>query len=151
MQKSKNKWGYLHTGSRENIWQSWLRFSFWYPSLFRVSSCDFSLIMSNIYLTSMYLLWNESRTNQFQPLCGLYEGDPLSPYLFNLCMERLGHLITRAINEGNWHPFQLTRYRPNIYYYCFDDVFLVAKANPSHARFFSNLLNIFFFLFWSQS
>lgn len=54
-------------------------------------------IMKCVEGPSMRLLWNGEKTDAFKPLRGLRQGDPLSPYLFVLCIERLCHLIESSI------------------------------------------------------
>ena len=43
--------------------------------------------------TSMNILWNGEATSQFFPTRGIRQRDPISPYLFVICLERLSHLI----------------------------------------------------------
>ena len=43
--------------------------------------------------SSMQILWNGSKTEHFTLSRGLRQGDPFSPYLFVVCMEKLAHLI----------------------------------------------------------
>lgn len=63
-----------------------------------------SLIMHGIHTTDISLLWNGNKTPGFTPVRGLRQGDPLSPYLFVLCMERLGDMINQEVQAGKWTP-----------------------------------------------
>lgn len=60
------------------------------------------LIMNCVMYTSMSILWNGSPLPDFKPTRGLRQGDPLSPYLFVLCMEKLSHMIHMAVEERKW-------------------------------------------------
>ena len=51
------------------------------------------LIMSCVSSTTTSILINGSKMDSFQPTHGIRRGDPLSPYLFILCMEFLGAQI----------------------------------------------------------
>lgn len=73
-----------------------------------------TLIMNCVQATSMEVLWNGERTNAFKPKRGLRQGDPLSPYLFVLCMERLSQLITEAVQDRRWKPVKASRKPPSI-------------------------------------
>lgn len=51
------------------------------------------LIMNCVTTSTTQILWNGNVTSDFKPTHGVHQGNPLSPYLFILCMERLGHCI----------------------------------------------------------
>lgn len=93
---------------------------------------------------SMRLLWNGEKTEPFKPARGLRQGDPLSPYLFVLCMERLCHLIEDAVGAKIWKPIQLSRGGPKLSHICFaDDLILFAEASVAHIRVIRRVLERF--------
>jgi ribonuclease HI len=92
------------------------------------------LIMYCVTSSSLTILWNGRRLPSFSPTRGLRQGDPLSPYLFVLCMEFLSHYIIRNIDDGLWKPVRLSRNGPPLSHLFFaDDVLLFAKATKSQA------------------
>ena len=50
-------------------------------------------IMHGVETLRMGISWNKKQLDWFQPSKGIRQGEAISPYLFVLCMERLGHLI----------------------------------------------------------
>lgn len=52
-----------------------------------------SLIMQCVTASSLTILWNGNRLPSFCPTRGIRQGDPLSPHLFVLCMEKLSLAI----------------------------------------------------------
>lgn len=70
------------------------------------------VIMSCISTPSFKLLWNGEQTEEFAASRGIRQGDPISPYIFVLCMERLNYLIKDSVDQGSWQPIQLTREAP---------------------------------------
>ncbi|KAL9419176.1 hypothetical protein AB3S75_037018 [Citrus x aurantiifolia] len=58
----------------------------------------------------MSILWNGEATAEFVPRRGIRQGDPLSPYIFVLCIERLSHGITQAVRDGSWKPIRLAKH-----------------------------------------
>lgn len=93
------------------------------------------LILSCISSTSVPVLWNGSSLSEFQPQRGLRQGDPLSPYLFVLCMEVLGQRISRAVDEKEWKPLKASRSGPSISHLFFaDDLLLFGTASMQQAQ-----------------
>ncbi|KAE8702100.1 hypothetical protein F3Y22_tig00110503pilonHSYRG00817 [Hibiscus syriacus] len=88
------------------------------------------LIMRCVTSVSTQVLWNDAMSDSFSPTRGLGQGDPLSPYLFVMCMERLSHAISRAVNNGEWKPIRLCRYGPALFHLFFaDDLVLFAEKS----------------------
>lgn len=68
-----------------------------------------NLIIYCVSSNSLSILWNGKQLPSFKPGRGLRQGDPISPYLFILVMEKLSHMIQNEVHKGNWMPFILSR------------------------------------------
>jgi hypothetical protein len=59
-----------------------------------------NIIMHSITSVETNVKWHGARADYFRPQRGIRQGDPLSPYLFVLCMDKLSHLISHAVEDG---------------------------------------------------
>ena len=60
-------------------------------------------------------------------------------------MERLGHIISHAVEEGKWKPITLSRHGPPISHLFFADDFLhFAEASKNQMETIMGCLNIFY-------
>ncbi|XP_072064218.1 uncharacterized protein [Arachis hypogaea] len=92
----------------------------------------------------MRIFWNGDALNEFQPSRGIRQGDPLSPYIFVLCMERLSHLINDAVSMGFWKPIRLSREAPELsHLYFADDLILFSEASVEQADIIKRVLEAF--------
>lgn len=78
------------------------------------------------------------------PSRGIRQGDPLSPYLFILCVEGLSALF-RKYEDQKWiQGIKVCRHAPRISHMLFaDDSYLYCKANEEDAMRVLNLLQTF--------
>lgn len=55
------------------------------------------------YITSSFLsnLWNENNMSAFKPSYSLCQGDPLSPHLLLVCMDKLSIIIIEVVRIGS--------------------------------------------------
>ena len=89
------------------------------------------LILSCVTSMSTSLLFNGASLEPFKPSRGIRQGDPISPYLFILCMEYLGLLIEEKCQGKLWHPVKASRSGPSFSHLFFvDDLILFARADP---------------------
>lgn len=66
---------------------------------------------------------------------GIRQGDPLSSYLFLLCMDKLSHLIEQDVMENKWKGIKMGKYGPSISHLMFtDDLLLFGEATESQMR-----------------
>ena len=102
------------------------------------------LILSCVSTTSTSLLFNGSKLQPFCPSRGIRQGDPISPYLFLLCMEFLGAQITKMCEDNKWDMVRASRGGPSFSHVFFaDDIMLFAKANSKNCNAIMEVLNNF--------
>ena len=96
------------------------------------------LILSCLSTSSISVLLNGGKLDSFLPSRGIRQGDPLSPYLFIICMEMLGFLIDLKCDEHLWDLVKASRNGPAFSHLFFaDDLVLFARAdmkNCCHVR-----------------
>ena len=89
-----------------------------------------SLIMHCITTVTYSVLINGKAYGYINPTRGLREGDPLSPYLFILCVEGLSSLITRAAQNRESNGISISRGCPQVSHLLFvDDSLIFCCAN----------------------
>ncbi|WJX78916.1 hypothetical protein P8452_62093 [Trifolium repens] len=89
-------------------------------------------------------MWHGSRSDFFTTGRGIRQGDPMSPYIFVLCMDKLTHLIAESVDSGNWHPLKAGRSGPPISHLMFaDDLFLFGKATDMNMKAITDTLDRF--------
>lgn len=101
-------------------------------------------IMKCVKEPDMTVLWNGEKTESFIPSRGLRQGDPLSPYIFVLCLERLCHQIDLAVGTKEWKPISMSCGGPLLSHICFtDDLILFAEASVAQIRVIRTVLEKF--------
>ncbi|CAL1380692.1 unnamed protein product [Linum trigynum] len=94
-----------------------------------------SCIMYCVEQNNMRVLWNGKLSQSITPTRGVRQGDPLSPYLFVLCMEHLSHRIDAVLYSGQWKHIRLTKNGPPLTHLFFaDDLLLFAEAETRQIR-----------------
>ena len=79
------------------------------------------LVMTCVRTVTYSVVVNGSPCGHIVPTRGLRQGDPLSPYLFLLCMEGFSALIKKAKNQGVIHGVSVTRAAPKVSHLLFAD------------------------------
>lgn len=126
MSKAYNRieWRFLETVLR--------KLGFSYAWIRRVMECVTTVFYS--------CLINGAQRDIFTPSRGLWQGDPLSPYLFILCTEVLSGLWNEAHVTGRLKGLQFSRQSPFINHLLFvDDTVFFCKTNESNC---SHLMKI---------
>lgn len=85
---------------------------------------------------------NGEVTNVIVPQRGLRQGDPLSPYLFLLCVEGFSAMLYDAEHNGRLKGIKICSGAPSISHLLFaDDSLLLMEANASNAHEINHILD----------
>ena len=123
-----------------------LRWSFIRDTLLelRLPQTMVDVVMNCIESAKLSILWNGEPMEYFHPSRGIRQGDPLSPYLYVLCMERLSHLIDREVRLGGWKTIRASRNGPQFSNLAFaDDLILFGEASVDQADTMMKCLDAF--------
>ncbi|XP_021774657.1 uncharacterized protein LOC110738567 [Chenopodium quinoa] len=100
------------------------------------------LIMQCVSTVSYQVLVNGSPTEGFRPQRGLCQRDPLSSYLFVLCMEVLSAMLRKAESEGLFQGIKIARRALVISHLFFaDDSLLFFQVSPLACEHVMNVLS----------
>ena len=90
------------------------------------------------------ILMNGEPCGMIHPTKGIRQGDPLSPFLFLLCIEELNGLIKKVDVEGEIHGFSLCRRGPKLTHLLFaDGSLLFCRANMEECNKALEILNMY--------
>lgn len=88
------------------------------------------LISQCVSTTSFRVQVNGNLTDSFNPQVGLRQGDPISPYLFIICMNVLSGLLIKAQEEGKLKGIKVARNALMINHLIYaDDILVFFKAD----------------------
>ena len=146
MDKTKGRGGYMALKIDLEKAYDKLEWSFIKDILirFNLSRKLIDLIMSCIFSVSTSLLFNEGALEHFLPVRGIRQGDPLSPYIFVMCMDYLGQLIQERYEDKSWILVKAS-WRGLAFSHLFfaDDLVLFAKTNMENCLVIREVLDEF--------
>ena len=103
------------------------------------------IIMSCISSVSTAILFNGGAMKPIIPSRGFRQWDPLSPYLFILCMDWLGELIDNKCAEKLWTPIKSSKSGLSFSHMFFaNDLVIFAKVNQVNCSTIKDVLDEFF-------
>jgi hypothetical protein len=103
-----------------------------------------NVIMHSVTSVETNVKWNGARGSYFRPQRGIRQGDPISPYLFVMCIDKLSHLISQAVNEKKWKAPTAGKNGPTVSHLMFaDDLLLFGEATEGQMTCMINILHKF--------
>lgn len=102
------------------------------------------LVMRCVSIVRYAIQINGSIEDFFNPSRGFRQGDPISPYLFLLCIEGLVAIIQDAESSALIHGLRIARAAPSVTHLFFvDDALLFARATEPELRNIMEILKLY--------
>lgn len=116
--------------------------------LFKFPEHLISLVMSCVSSSTISVLfnffWGGGALDVFHPSRGIRQGDPLSPYIFIMCMEVLGALISEKCEAKLWNPVKASQGGIGFSHLFFaDDLVLFTKVDRKNCLAVCEVLDSF--------
>ena len=103
-----------------------------------------TLMMLCVSTVSYSILINGAPKGFIKPTRGIRQGDPLSPFLFLLCIKGLHGLITQSTLRGDIHGFSLSKGSRSLTHLLFaDDSLLFCRSNVEECQKKLEILHIY--------
>ncbi|XP_062145265.1 secreted RxLR effector protein 78-like [Alnus glutinosa] len=103
-----------------------------------------NLVMKCIRTVTYAVLVNGKLVGNIRPSSGIRQGDPISPYLFLLCVEALSALLNRAKRKGAITGVPTSFKGPQLNHLLFaNDSMLFCKANSVEWRRLFRILEVY--------
>ena len=93
-----------------------------------------TLIMNMISSARFHTLWNGTPLPEMVPSREVRQGDPLSPYLFILCLEQLLLQLEEAVWGKLIHPLSFRAKVRLLHLFFADDIFLFTTATTKDCK-----------------
>lgn len=111
---------------------------------FKLNDSWVKLIMNCVTNNQSSILWHGEIIEGIHNKRGLRQRDPLPPYLFVFCMERLSNMIISKVKQQTWKGIKASSNSPELSHLFFiDDLILFAKADQSNCETIIEVLNEF--------
>ncbi|KAF7842169.1 reverse transcriptase [Senna tora] len=89
-----------------------------------------------------FILINGGMSNCINPFRGIRQGNPLSPYIFILCMEILSRLIDAKVKRKKWTPVKIKGVQISHLLFA-DDVLIFARTDSNSVSAVNSVLESF--------